>query len=121
MKHEKFFDNTGVPEPPSTLRDEVLTQARRAFGSEPAPSSIDRVWESRAARCAWSAAVIVSLLLLITWNPPLPGTSPSAPIETISPLDHEIQRPLMSLLSLRLSSGLHKDDTARRVIEGGDL
>jgi|GEM_PF-2667233 len=74
MKPKDLFETVRVPEPPSTLRERILAQARDSFASEVSISWSDRLWESRAARYLWVAGMITSLAAIIFWNPPLPGS-----------------------------------------------
>lgn len=73
MTPKKFLGNVRVPMPASELRDKVLSQAKKSFGAELSASWTDRLWKNRGVRYAWSTGVIVSLLVLIFWNPTLPG------------------------------------------------
>lgn len=48
-----------VPTAPSELRHRVIGAARAAFERPAPPPWWDRIWESRTARLAWSAAVLL--------------------------------------------------------------
>ncbi len=52
------FRGLSVPEPPEDLRRQVLSRAKQALQEGLQQDVWERLWESRQARLAWSAAVL---------------------------------------------------------------
>lgn len=73
MKHDKIFDGVRAPEPPSNLRARVLAQAEASPTSR-SPLPVESPYAVRpVAGYAWATGMAALLLILLFWNPPLPG------------------------------------------------
>jgi hypothetical protein len=57
--NERSLRGLKVPGPPEELRQQVLKRARQALENEPRHDLWARIWDSREARLAWAASVLV--------------------------------------------------------------
>jgi hypothetical protein len=81
MKNEEHHDLERLlaglepPPPPAGLRAQAVAAARERLAAAPAPDPWSRIWNNRALRLAWAAAVVLLLAAhaLVSRNP---GTAP---------------------------------------------
>ncbi len=87
-----LFRGLRPPRAPGELRARVLAACADAASAESADGLLDRLWQSRVARRAWLAAVVVLVLAnLAVRRPPLDGgRRGAAPVAASVELRHEI-------------------------------
>jgi hypothetical protein len=118
MKNEKLFENLSLPAPPPELRKKAIERAGHSLASQPALSWTDRVGANRGGRYFPGAGLALGCLILLFWNPPLPGTNPVRQSPQISDNDENAIDLVQS--SLRVFAHL-KSLNDLRALEEGDL
>ena len=97
-ENKKPFDGLKVPEPPESLRDQVLSRAREAMEAGPRPDVWSRIWESRTARVAWGT----SILALAVGHLAVPQgvAAPAAGQPTLARIEPAAQEELADIINL---------------------
>jgi hypothetical protein len=103
--NERPFPGLRVPEPPEDLRRQVMSRARQALEIGPRQDLWARIWESRQARLAWGASVLVLAVchLVVPVGDAGPAREPSTLARTGSD-DHEELADIVDLPRLSLEA-----------------
>lgn len=120
MIPKKLFENVRVPRPAPELREQAIAQARNYFGSKGSTLLIDRLWEDHVVRYAWSTGIVASLLVLIFWNPPLPGMNRVEFTEQIS-RDDRMEINALGIQPKPAMTIQFRNINTSQILEGEDL